>query len=159
MSQLKNHTKQCAVIGNPVEHSLSPNIHQRFAEQFDTLNGDFSYEKILASQQGFASKVSAFFADGGLGLNVTLPFKHDAFQLCEHVSSRAQQCESVNTLYLNDAGQLCGETTDGAGLLADLKNKGMSTSGQQVLLLGAGGAARSYRALLSTASAAATNPR
>ncbi|PWK52809.1 shikimate dehydrogenase [Pleionea mediterranea] len=143
MSELKTNTKRYAVIGNPVEHSLSPGIHQQFAAQFQPLDRAFSYEKILASQQGFATKVSSFFADGGLGMNVTLPFKHDAFQLCKQVSERVEQCQSVNTLYLNEQQQICGETTDGAGLLNDLKNKGMSTAGRQILVLGAGGAARS----------------
>lgn len=132
--------KLCAVIGNPVQHSRSPEIHQHFAQQF---NLDLDYQKLASNETNFKKDVKRFFATGGVGLNVTLPFKFNAFQLADELTKEAQLAQSVNTLYRNASGQLCGDTTDGRGLLNDLLRIKIIQPDQHVLLLGAGGAARS----------------
>ncbi len=128
-----------AVIGNPVEHSRSPEIHTLFAEQ---TGQPIEYGHILAPLGGFAQEVKKFREQGGKGLNVTLPFKQEAFALCEP-SERARQAEAVNTLVFQPHGKTFGDNTDGAGLVADLtRNLGLVLSGMRILLLGAGGAVR-----------------
>ena len=84
--------KYCGVVGNPVEHSRSPSIHQHFAQQFGL---KLSYEKLLSSEQEFAHCVEDFFSRQGCGLNVTLPFKQSAAKLCQQLSQEAQLCQSV----------------------------------------------------------------
>ena len=129
-----------AVIGNPVEHSKSPQIHALFAQQ--TGQG-LEYGRILAPLGAFAQEVRQFREQGGKGLNVTLPFKQEAFALCDELSERARQAEAVNTLMLHADGKTSGDNTDGAGLIADLtRNLGLVLAGRRILLLGAGGAVR-----------------
>ncbi|HTQ77848.1 MAG TPA: shikimate dehydrogenase [Burkholderiales bacterium] len=128
-----------AVIGNPVAHSKSPWIHAEFARQ----TGDaVEYGAIEAPLGGFAAAVGAFRAAGGRGLNVTLPFKQEAFRYCRDATARARAAAAVNTLSF--AGEaVSGDNTDGAGLVTDLEsNLGFAIAGRRVLLLGAGGAAR-----------------
>jgi shikimate dehydrogenase len=132
-------TQRFAVIGNPIQHSHSPEIHQHFAQQFGI---ELDYQKRLSDEQHFAEDVQAFFAGGGKGLNVTLPFKQQAYTLAQVVTKEAKQAQSVNTLYRNEHGQLCGDTTDGRGLLNDLTRLQLIEPNQPVLVLGAGGAAR-----------------
>lgn len=128
-----------AVIGNPVAHSRSPDIHAAFALQAGL---DIRYVKILAPTDGFAESVSAFVSDGGRGFNVTLPFKHEAFVLCDNVTEDARQSETVNTVTVREDGRLDGANTDGAGLVSDLRtNLGWRIGGRRVLVVGAGGAA------------------
>ena len=132
-------TDRYAVIGNPVAHSKSPRIHALFAQQAAQ---DISYEAILAPRDGFAATVHAFSADGGCGLNVTVPFKEQAFRMATQCSPRAQAAGAVNTLRFKDK-EIFGDNTDGAGLVRDIEsNLGFSVAGRRVLLLGAGGAAR-----------------
>ncbi|WP_333608501.1 shikimate dehydrogenase [Arsukibacterium sp.] len=128
-----------AVFGNPIGQSKSPFIHSQFALQCAQ---QMQYEAILAPVAGFADSWRDFVAAGGKGGNVTVPFKEQAYQLAEVLSARAQQAGAVNTLYLNHAGQLCGDNTDGIGLVADLTRLGVNLAGCTVLLLGAGGASR-----------------
>ncbi len=128
-----------AVFGNPIGHSKSPFIHTQFAAQ---LGEQLQYDAILAPVDGFADSWRSFVAAGGKGGNVTVPFKQQAFQLAQHLSPRAQQAGAVNTLYIDSAGQLCGDNTDGIGLVADLTRLGVMLAGCSVLLLGAGGASR-----------------
>lgn len=128
-----------AVFGNPVKHSKSPYIHTLFARQTQQA---LSYERIEAPLDGFAAAVMSFFAQGGKGCNITVPFKEEAFHLVSALSSRAQLAGAVNTLKLTDDGLLLGDNTDGAGLIQDLHFNGVALSGLRVLLLGAGGAAR-----------------
>lgn len=128
-----------AVFGNPIGHSKSPFIHQQFAAQ---LNEPISYEAILAPVNGFSDSWRQFVASGGKGGNVTVPFKEQAFQLAERLSERAKIAGAVNTLYLDQDGRLCGDNTDGLGLVADLKKLGAPLYHSCVLLLGAGGAVR-----------------
>jgi len=127
-----------AVMGNPIAHSKSPVIHQAFAAQTGI---DLSYERIEVPLDGFAGAVSAFFAAGGKGLNVTVPFKLEAWQLAAHLNERATQAQAVNTLWIQD-GALHGGNTDGLGLVHDLKRLQFSLKGANILLVGAGGAAR-----------------
>lgn len=128
-----------AVVGNPVAHSKSPLIHAAFAAQTGQA---LVYEALLAPLDGFAATVEAFRAAGGRGLNVTVPFKLDAFTLAERLSPRAEAAGAVNTLAF-DRGDIYGDNTDGCGLVRDLtQNLGWSLSGRRILLLGAGGAAR-----------------
>lgn len=132
-------TDRYAVIGNPIAHSKSPEIHAQFAAQ---TGQDMSYERLLAPLDGFAASVQAFVAQGGKGANVTLPFKLEAYALATQLSARAQAAGAVNTLRF-DGGQILGDNTDGVGLVADIvRNAGVSVAGKRVLLLGAGGAAR-----------------
>jgi len=128
-----------AVIGSPISHSLSPQIHYLFAEQAEL---QISYEAIEITENDFNSKVSQLFEEGYSGLNVTLPLKERAFHYADKNSKEAILAASVNTLFLKDS-VVCGETTDGHGLLLDLKSKGIELEDSNVLILGAGGSARS----------------
>ena len=128
-----------AVIGNPIAHSKSPQIHAAFARQ---TGQELSYEALLAPLDGFAQTVADFRAHGGRGLNVTVPFKLEAFALAEHHTARAQAAGAVNTLAFGADGVL-GDNTDGAGLVRDLTaNLNFALAGCRILLLGAGGATR-----------------
>jgi shikimate dehydrogenase len=129
-----------AVMGNPIAHSLSPRIHRLFAAQ---TSQTLSYEAILVPLEGFAQAVETFKATGGRGLNVTLPFKEEAWALASDRTTRAERARAVNTIVIHDDGRLTGDNTDGAGLLRDIHvNHGAVIEGREVLVLGAGGAAR-----------------
>jgi shikimate dehydrogenase len=129
-----------AVIGNPVAHSKSPQIHAAFAR---STGQDMSYERLEAPLDGFVATVQAFRDGGGRGLNVTVPFKVEAFALASLHSSRAQLAGAVNTLMQEPDGRWYGDNTDGAGLVRDLTdNLGLELRDRSVLVLGAGGAAR-----------------
>jgi len=128
-----------AVIGNPIEHSKSPQIHAAFARQ---TGQDIDYRRILGDLEGFEADVAAFVAAGGRGLNVTVPFKERAFRLADASSRRARAAGAVNTLVVRD-DSLYGDNTDGVGLVRDLGcNHMFGLRGARVLLLGAGGAVR-----------------
>jgi shikimate dehydrogenase len=128
-----------AVFGNPVGHSQSPRIHALFAAQ---TGQDMRYQSILAPLDGFADAVRQFIATGGRGANVTVPFKEEACRLATRLTPRAQAAGAVNTLSFEGA-EILGDNTDGAGLVRDITiNLGCRLSGQRILLLGAGGAAR-----------------
>ena len=132
-------TDRYAVIGNPIVHSRSPEIHEAFARQ---TGQDMRYERILGPLDGFAAAVDAFRAAGGRGMNVTLPFKLQAFAYSPRRTPRAEAAGAVNTLRFDD-GSVLGDNTDGAGLAHDLtRNLGLRLSGARILLLGAGGAAQ-----------------
>ncbi|HEY7657495.1 MAG TPA: shikimate dehydrogenase [Burkholderiales bacterium] len=130
-------TDQYTVIGNPVEHSLSPRIHAEFAR---ATGQDIAYGRILAPRDGFREAALAFRAAGGKGLNVTLPFKHEAWRLAEVRSGFAAAAGAVNTLAF-EGGRIVGHNTDGIGLVRDLtRNLRIAVRGKRVLLMGAGGA-------------------
>lgn len=134
-----------AVIGNPVGHSLSPDIHLAFAAQTgESLN----YEKIEAPLNGFADTVQTFLANGGRGVNVTVPFKGDAAAWVQALDPGAAFADAVNTIVEDPAGGYRGFNTDGPGLVLDLRRLLPGRSGLKVLLLGAGGAARGVAAPL-----------
>jgi shikimate dehydrogenase len=129
-----------AVIGNPIAHSQSPLIHAAFARQ---TGQSLDYDRILGDPSHFAADARRFFAAGGLGLNITVPFKEQAWALADERSRRAELAGAVNTLIRLPDGRLRGENTDGIGLVRDLgDNHGFQFQGARVLLLGAGGAAR-----------------
>jgi shikimate dehydrogenase len=128
-----------AVIGNPIAHSKSPQIHQAFAR---ATGQQMSYERLLAPRDGFVATVQRFTAEGGKGLNVTVPFKLDAYALAKKRSSRAEEAQACNTLAWRD-DHWYADNTDGVGLMRDLThNLNESIAGRDVLVLGAGGAAR-----------------
>lgn len=127
-----------AVVGNPIVHSRSPEIHQLFAKQTSQL---IHYGKIYSPLDSFEKIVRTFFAQGGCGLNVTVPFKLQAFAMADELSARARAAGAVNILYQKD-GRLHGDNSDGVGLVSDLKNAGCTIKGKKILLLGAGGAAQ-----------------
>jgi len=130
-------TDQYAVIGNPVAHSLSPQIHAQFAR---ATGQDLAYGRILAPREGFRDAVLAFRAAGGKGLNVTLPFKHEAWRVAGVRSGFALAAGAVNTLSF-EGGSIVGHNTDGIGLVRDLtQNLRAGIRGKRVLLMGAGGA-------------------
>jgi shikimate dehydrogenase len=132
-------TDQYAVIGNPVGHSKSPLIHAEFAHQ---TGQDIEYGRLLASLAGFQAAIEKFHRAGGKGLNVTLPFKLEAYQLATQCSARADDAEAVNVLSF-EKDSIQGDNTDGIGLVRDIEaNLGFPIAGKRVLLLGAGGAAQ-----------------
>lgn len=133
-------TERYAVFGHPVAHSRSPDIHAAFGRQEGIA---VDYRAIDATPETFATALEAFAAEGGVGANITLPHKEAAFALCTTRTARATRAGSVNTL-LRKGDRWHGDTTDGAGLVRDLTDRhGLDLRGRRVLLLGAGGSARS----------------
>ena len=135
-----------AVMGHPVAHSKSPLIHSWFAQQTGQA---LSYTAIDVEPEHFTLAVHEFFASGGAGLNITVPFKEEAWELAEVCSEAAEDAGAVNVLYKDEQGQLCGDNTDGIGLVRDIvhNNSGL-IKGKSLLLLGAGGAVRGALAAL-----------
>lgn len=131
-------TKQFAVIGNPIEQSRSPELHHAFAEK---LGIELNYSKRLAPLDGFEANVKTFFDQGGLGMNVTVPFKEQAFAMCHQLTERAKIAKAVNTLWIEN-GQLHGDNTDGQGLVDAIQALNWPLQGTRILILGAGGATR-----------------
>jgi shikimate dehydrogenase len=127
-----------AVFGHPVVHSKSPLIHQAFARQAGLM---INYEKIEAPLDGFVAHAREFIAQGGVGFNITVPFKGAAFEMADELTSAASQAEAVNTIKVLEGGALLGANTDGPGLVLDLRqNLGWSLRSKRILVLGAGGA-------------------
>jgi shikimate dehydrogenase len=132
-------TDHYVVFGNPIAHSKSPLIHRLFAEQ---TGESLDYQAALAPLDGFAAFAKAFF-EHGLGANVTVPFKEEAYRLADLLTERGRRAGAVNTLAKQADGTLLGDNTDGAGLVRDLKvNHGIALKDKRILLLGAGGAVR-----------------
>ncbi|MGB5145643.1 MAG: shikimate dehydrogenase [Porticoccaceae bacterium] len=139
-------TDRYVLFGNPVAHSPSPGVHAAFAAQ---TGQDLRYDRHLVPLGEFARAAAEFFAGGGRGGNVTVPFKEDAFRFAGRLSARAQRAGAVNTLALESDGKVLGDNTDGVGLVRDLTaNLGWVIAGRRVLVLGAGGAARGVLAPL-----------
>lgn len=129
-----------AVIGNPIAHSKSPLLHSAFAEQTQQA---IQYTAIRADDDAFIKTADSFFNEGGKGLNVTVPFKQDAFNYAGELTPRAQLAGAVNTLWRDSNGIIHGDTTDGIGLVTDMeKNLGWMLKQQSILVIGAGGAVR-----------------
>lgn len=136
MSQLDRY----AVMGNPIAHSKSPMIHTLFARE---TGQKLEYRAILVELGQFADAVQAFRTEGGKGLNVTVPFKRDAWRLVDERSACAALAGAVNTIQFREDGTLYGDNTDGIGMIRDIRdNLGVALAGKRVLLLGAGGAVR-----------------
>jgi shikimate dehydrogenase len=127
-------------MGNPIAHSKSPMIHALFAKQ---TGQNLEYGAILVEIGQFNEAVAGFRAEGGKGLNVTVPFKRDAWRLVDERSECAELAGAVNTVVVREDGSLYGDNTDGVGMVRDItENQGVSIQGKKVLLLGAGGAVR-----------------
>ena len=131
-------SKQFAVIGHPIEQSRSPELHQAFAQKTGI---ELNYTKRLAPLDGFEASMKAFFAAGGAGTNVTIPFKEQAFAQCHVLTERAQIAKAVNTLWMQD-GQLYGDNTDGQGLVDAIQALDWILENTSILIIGAGGATR-----------------
>lgn len=137
-------SNQYAVMGNPVAHSKSPRIHTMFAEQ---LGVNMDYQRVQVDIGGFKQAVSHFAAHRGAGLNITVPFKVEAWDLCQRrphsLSARAATAEAVNTLKFESDQTISGDNTDGIGLVTDLtRNLGIEIEQRRLLVIGAGGAVR-----------------
>lgn len=131
-------TDKYAVIGNPIAHSKSPVIHAEFARQ---TNKDIRYETVLSPLDGFNETVKRLVAEGYKGVNVTVPFKFEAYHFAKHLEASANNASAVNTLSFTERG-VVGSNTDGLGLVADIQqNLGVKIEGKRILLIGAGGAA------------------
>jgi shikimate dehydrogenase len=128
-----------AVMGNPINHSKSPQIHSAFSEQTDQ---DLIYSAILVPLEKFKEEADSFFRNGR-GLNITVPFKEDAWQYADTYSSRALRAGAVNTLIKKEDGSVHADNTDGMGMVRDITvNNACSIAGKRILVLGAGGAVR-----------------
>ena len=130
--------KQFAVIGSPIEQSRSPELHHAFAQ---SLGLELDYQKRLAPLDGFEQSMQQFFDAQGLGLNVTVPFKEQAYARCDVLTERAKIAKAVNTLWRVD-GQLYGDNTDGQGLVDAIKALDWPLQHSKILIIGAGGATR-----------------
>ncbi|WP_323750013.1 shikimate dehydrogenase [Marinobacter sp.] len=129
-----------AVVGNPINHSKSPRIHSLFAQQ---TGEPVEYTAIQAPLDDLSGTVQQFFEGGGKGLNVTVPFKEQAWVLAEHRTPRAEKAGAANTLYLDQENDLVADNTDGVGIVRDLReNQKVLLRGARILVLGAGGAVR-----------------
>lgn len=128
-----------AVFGNPINQSKSPNIHRQFAEQ---TGQDMHYNKQLVSEGEFETAAQQFFVQGGRGLNITAPFKLNAFDFAQKRTARAERAGAVNTLARLSDGTILGDNTDGIGMIHDMHNLGWEIEGKRILILGAGGAVR-----------------
>ncbi|MBD3671066.1 MAG: shikimate dehydrogenase [Gammaproteobacteria bacterium] len=127
-------------MGNPIAHSKSPQIHAAFAKQ---TGQNIDYQAILVEPGALDQSIGNFQANGGKGLNITVPFKQDVLELADKLSERARLAGAVNTLRFEADGTLFGDNTDGAGLVRDLvHNHGRRLTDKEILILGAGGAAR-----------------
>ncbi len=137
-SETNSNIDRYAVIGNPIEHSKSPDIHLLFADQ----TGErLSYEKILTDKDNFSQVITKFFTNGGKGMNVTVPFKNDACEFVDELTEYAKHAGAVNTIYKNESGNFIGANTDGIGLLRDLKKiLRLQLLNKKILVIGAGGA-------------------
>ena len=129
-----------AVMGRPITHSKSPQIHQQFAKQTAQ---DLTYEKIEVETENFSKDVASFQNNNGKGLNITVPLKEEAFKLATELTKRARRAGAVNTLILHDKNNYTGDNTDGIGLVRDLtQNHQTELKDKDILILGAGGAVR-----------------
>src|SRR5487761_372608 len=139
-------TEQYGGVGHPVAHSLSPFIHAMFARQ---TGQSLSYRLYDFAPEELEERIAAFFAQGGRGLNITLPYKIAAMARADELTSRARDAGAVNTLAMRKDGTILGDNTDGAGLTQDLcVNQHVTVTRRRVLIIGAGGAVRGVLAPL-----------
>ena len=138
--ELNEKMDKYAVVGNPIAQSKSPQIHSYFAQQ---AGEELMYETLLSPLEDFVGTVKAFREGNGMGLNVTVPFKQEAYELADELSDYAKNAGAVNTLVFRADGSIYGTNTDGVGLVRDLvENHRSLIQGKRILLLGAGGAVR-----------------
>ena len=141
-----------ALFGEHIAHSLSPMLHQHFAQQFAI---DLQYKKITVNTQNFFAEWKHFIAEGGQGANVTMPCKRLAYDMCTTHSDIAKLTGSVNTLQVQSATEWYGDSTDGIGFIRDVVDYyGHSLTHKKILLIGAGGAAAGIFPLLLNADPA-----
>ncbi len=134
----KTEPTRFAVIGNPIAHSKSPEIHLLFADQTGEV---IQYKKILAEIGQFKTVVNKFFEAGGMGLNITVPFKTDAFEYVDEHTDYAKHAGAVNTIIRKENDSYLGANTDGIGLLRDIKKTlRLQLLNKRILIVGAGGA-------------------
>jgi shikimate dehydrogenase len=129
-------TLKLALFGDPVEHSLSPEIHRRFGHQTGIA---LDYQAIRCTSQEFGPRFAAFIVGGGRGANLTVPLKHAGLGVCQQVAAGARTARAVNTLVRREDGWH-GHNTDGQGLMLDLRRLGLNPAGKRVVIIGAGGA-------------------
>lgn len=130
----------CGLVGHPISHSLSPKIHQLFAKQ---LGLDIEYRLIDTPPEDLYQNIATFFAENGQGLNITIPHKSVAYNACTRHSVISKVTRTVNTLWQDDDGNLCGDNTDASGLIRDLRiNHKVDIKDKRILVLGTGGASR-----------------
>jgi shikimate dehydrogenase len=133
-------TDHYAVFGDPIKHSKSPRIHSLFAQQTQQ---DLDYVAQQVPAETFVTVANDFFANGGQGLNCTVPLKELAWQYADQLTERARLAKAVNTLVKQADGSILGDNTDGIGLVNDLiSNHQIQLAGKRILILGAGGATR-----------------
>jgi shikimate dehydrogenase len=129
-----------AVVGHPIKHSLSPQIHTLFAAE---TGQDIEYQAIQLDLDNFEKQIQTLIDSGFKGINVTVPFKKKAWEMADRLSPRARDAEAVNTLIFQDDGQIAGDNTDGIGMTRDIvNNHRILIKRRRILMLGAGGAAR-----------------
>ena len=142
-------TDRYAIIGHPVAHSKSPEIHAAFARE---TGQDLSYERVLAPLDAFPKAIASWRDSGAAGANVTVPFKLEAFAFATERTARALRGGAVNTLKF-DGEKIIGDNSDGVGLCRDIvDNLAFPIIGKRVLLVGAGGAARGVAGALLDAA-------
>lgn len=133
-------TDRYAIIGNPIAQAKSPALQTAFARQ---CGQDLEYGAILGELDGFSAAVRAFQASGGKGMNITMPFKLEAFELADELTPRGRAAGAINMFSFRADGSILGDNTDGFGIVRDIThNLGVALTGKRVLLLGAGGAVR-----------------
>jgi len=136
----KNSDYICALIGHPISHSLSPKIHQQFAKQCGI---DLDYRLIDTPEENLYENIAVFFAENGHGLNITIPHKSNAYNACTRHSVISKVTRTVNTLWQDDEGNLCGDNTDASGLIRDIRvNHNFDLKNKRILVIGTGGASR-----------------
>lgn len=129
-----------AVVGNPIKHSKSPQIHKAFADQTDQ---ELTYVALLAEIDEFQQAVKSFQREGGKGMNITVPFKQQAYDFADELSERAELAKAVNTYIFQKNGSIRGDNTDGVGLVRDIiNNHDGRIADKRILVIGAGGAVR-----------------
>jgi shikimate dehydrogenase len=126
-----------AVLGNPINHSKSPIIHEIFAKQ---TKQEIIYDRLLCPIGQFKETVNSFKNSGGKGLNITVPFKEEAYLYADELTERAKSAKAVNTLLFNENGTVLGDNTDGDGFIWDIHRLGWDFKDKKILLVGAGGA-------------------
>ena len=133
-------TDRYAIIGNPIAQAKSPALQTAFARQ---CGQDLEYSAIFAELDGFVAGVRSFQAGGGKGMNITMPFKLEAFELADTLTPRGRAAGAINMFSFMPDGSILGDNTDGFGIVRDIThNLGVSLRGKRVLLIGAGGAVR-----------------
>lgn len=140
MQLITGKAKIAAVLGWPIIHSRSPLLHNFWLQRHQI---DGAYIPLAVKTEDFNSVIKGMMAAGFKGCNVTIPHKEAAYQCCDHVDETAKKMGSVNTLWFTEDGKIHGTSTDGAGFVASLNDAGVNVSNKKILVLGAGGAARS----------------